>query len=122
MILYFDKGAKMKLLIAGSRSIKKFNLDTVVPRDTKLIISGGAQGMDTIAEEYADKHNISKLILRPQYKIYGKSAPLRRNEQMVDIADQIVLIWDGISKGAKHTLEYAKKTNKPFKLFICSSD
>lgn len=52
----------MRVLIVGSRSIKNFNLAQVVPSDTKLIISGGANGIDKIAEKYADDHKISELI------------------------------------------------------------
>ena len=49
----------MKLLIVGSRSIEDFDLAKYVDIDTELIISGGACGIDRLAEEYADKHNIS---------------------------------------------------------------
>ena len=102
----------MKLLVVGSRSIENFDLSQYIPKETEIIISGGASGIDSIAEQYADKHKISKLIIRPKYKTYGKSAPLKRNEIMVDIADFVLVIWDGKSKGTKHTIDYAKKQNK----------
>ncbi len=70
----------MKLLIVGSRSITDFDLSPYIPEDVDIIISGGASGVDTIAERYSDKNNISKLILRPDYKKYGLFAPLKRNE------------------------------------------
>ena len=108
----------IKLLIVGSRSIKSFDLSGKVPSDTELIISGGASGADTIAEQYADKNRISKLILHPTYSEYGKSAPLKRNELMVDIADSVIILWDGRSKGTKHTMEYAMKRNKTVKIII----
>ena len=102
----------MKLLIAGSRSISDFDLTEYIPDDTELIISGGAKGVDTIAEKYADKHKISKLILYPNYCLYGRAAPIKRNEIMVDLADSVLVIWDGKSKGAMYTAEYAKKKGK----------
>lgn len=102
----------MKVLIVGSRSIENFDISGYVPSETELIISGGAKGVDTLAEEYADNHKISKLILRPRYDIYGKGAPLKRNELMVDICDTVLVIWDGVSRGAKYTAEYAKKKSK----------
>ncbi|MBQ8389082.1 MAG: hypothetical protein IJX46_09175 [Clostridia bacterium] len=108
----------MKLLIAGSRSIKNFDLAPYIPKDVDLIISGGAGGVDSLAEEYADKHRISKLILRPQYGLYGKAAPLKRNEIMVELADRVLLIWDGISKGSQHTAKYAKSAGKHVELVI----
>lgn len=68
--------------------------------------------MDTLAEEYADKKRISKIILRPDYARYGKSAPLKRNEEMVKMADVVLVIWDGVSRGTKYTVDYAEKQGK----------
>ena len=108
----------MKLMIAGSRSITNIDLSQYVSNDIDLIISGGASGIDTLAEAYADKKRISKLILRPSYQRYGRGAPIIRNAQMVDIADEVLVIWDGSSKGTKNTIEYAQSKNKPVKLVI----
>ena len=102
----------MKLLIAGSRSIQNFDLSAYIPEDTNLIITGGAQGVDVLAEQYADKHKISKLIVRPRYEVYGKAAPILRNQKMVEISDMVLVIWDGQSKGTKSTIRYAKKLQK----------
>ena len=102
----------MKLLIAGSRSITDFDVTPYVPSDTTLIISGGANGVDTIAERYADSHGLSKLILRPEYKRYGRGAPLKRNDIMVDVADCVLVIWDGTSRGTLHTIKYTESKGK----------
>ena len=110
----------MNLLIIGSRAIKSFDLSAHIPPDVSLIISGGANGVDSIAEKYADEHKISKLIIRPQYNLYGKSAPLKRNEKMIDIADKILVIWDGVSKGTDYSIKYAKKKNKDIKIISFS--
>lgn len=112
----------MNLLIVGSRNIKSFDISPYIPKDTGLIITGGAIGIDRLAEKYADDHKISKLILRPQYCLYKKAAPLKRNEKMVDIADKIIVIWDGKSKGSKYTADYAQKTNKDIKLIIWNNN
>ena len=102
----------MKLLIVGSRSITDFDLSPHISPDVDTIISGGAGGVDTLAEEYADRHRLSKYIMRPRYDLYGRGAPLRRNEQMVDIADAVLIVWDGQSKGTNYTLKYSQKKNK----------
>ena len=106
----------MKLLIVGSRSITDFDLSPYIPADTDTVISGGANGIDTLAEQYADVHRLSKYIIRPRYDLYGRAAPLKRNEKMVDIADAVLIIWDGHSNGAQHTLKYTKKLKKPLTL------
>ena len=109
----------MKLLIVGSRSITDFDLSPYVSADVDTIISGGAGGVDTLAEQYADTHRLSKYIIRPQYNRYHRAAPLKRNEQMVNMADEILIVWDGQSKGTQHTIKYAKKTNKKLTIIQC---
>ena len=110
----------MKLLIAGSRSIAEFDLAPYIPTDTDMIISGGAVGIDDLAEKYADKHRISKMILRPHYDLYGKAAPLRRNEEMIQLCDRLLVIYDGKSRGTKYTIDYAKKLGKPIDVITVS--
>ena len=102
----------MKLAIVGSRDIKYIFIAEYLPTDVTEIVSGGAKGVDTLAENYADKHKISKLILRPQYNKYKKGAPLKRNEKMIELADRVLVIYDGKSNGTKYTIDYAKKLNK----------
>lgn len=106
----------MKLLIAGSRSIRDFDIAPYIPKDVDLIISGGAGGIDTLAERYADKMKISKYIMRPNYAVYKKGAPVKRNYEMVDFCDMVLVFWDNISKGTKHTIDYANKIGKPTKI------
>ena len=106
----------MKLLVVGSRSITEFDLSPHVQAEVDTVISGGANGIDSIAEQYADSHRLSKYILRPRYDLYGRAAPLKRNEQMVDMADAVLVIWDGFSKGTQYTIKHAKKIGKPITL------
>ena len=82
----------MKLLIAGSRSIQDYDLAPYIPHAVDTIISGGAQGIDSLAEAYADEHKLSKYIIRPQYARYGRAAPIKRNQEMVDMADAVLVI------------------------------
>lgn len=111
----------MKLLVVGSRGITKFDLSPYIQANVDTIISGGALGIDLLAEQYADNHRISKYILRPQYHLYGRVAPLKRNEQMVDMADAALVIWDGYSKGVQYTLKYINKVGKPLTLIQINS-
>ncbi len=106
----------MKLLIVGSRSIKDFDLSPYVAADVDTVISGGAGGIDTLAEQYADIHRLSKYIIRPKYELFGRAAPLKRNEQMIELSDAVLVIWDGRSKGTQYTLKYAQKIGKPITL------
>ena len=108
----------MKLMIAGSRSITDFDISPYIPDGTDVIISGGARGVDSLAEQYADKMRISKYIVRPNYAKYKKGAPLKRNREMVDFADMVIVFWDNHSKGTKSTIDYANKTGKPIRIIL----
>ena len=103
----------MKLLIIGSRSITDFDLSPYISSDVDTVISGGADGVDSLAEQYADQHRLSKYIIRPRYDLYGRAAPLKRNEIMIDMSDAVLVIWDGKSKGTQYSIKYAKKRDKP---------
>lgn len=108
----------MKLLIVGSRKITNFDVSSHIPAGVDTIISGRANGVDALAEQYADSHHLSKYIIRPRYDLYGRAAPIKRNEQMVDIADAVHIIWDGHSKGTQHTVLYAKKSGKEAEIIL----
>lgn len=92
----------MKLLVVGSRSITDFDLSPYILTDVDTIISGGAGGIDSLAENYADIHRISKYIVRPRYDLYGRAAPIKRNGEIVDIATRFWLYGTGFQK-ALHT-------------------
>lgn len=104
--------AKYKVLVAGPRKIDNIDISKHIPENVDLIISGGAMGIDTLAERYADEHRISKMIIRPDYEEYGKRAPIIRNKAMVDMCDEVIAFWDGKSRGTKFTINYAMKTGK----------
>ena len=66
----------MKVAIIGSRSLINVEISKYIPENVTEIISGGAIGIDTLAEEVADKRRISKSIIRPEYDKYGKKLHL----------------------------------------------
>lgn len=108
----------MKVAVIGSRSIGDIDIQRFIPPEATLIISGGANGIDTLAEKYADENGIEKLIIRPNYELYGKSAPLVRDKLIVDYAETVVAIWDGSSSGTGFTISYAKQQNVHCEIYI----
>jgi len=105
----------MKLAVIGSRSLNKNVLDVITQVVTKSknpiseIVTGGAAGVDTIAETFAKNNNIKSTIFLPQYKTYGKKATFIRNNEILKNSDAVLAIWDGISKGTFYTINQAKK-------------
>lgn len=109
----------MKVAVIGSRSLAVSieQLEKLLPPGTDEIISGGAVGVDTSAERYADERRISKHIILPDYNRYGKRAPTIRDMRIVQLADIVVAIWDGRSTGTAFSVKYAREIGKPVKVY-----
>lgn len=103
----------MKLAIIGSRSITSYPLEQVILRETTEIISGGARGVDTLARLYARKHGIPLVEILPDYPRYGRSAPIRRNDEIIARADVVLAIWDGKSRGTAYVIAQCRELGKP---------
>jgi hypothetical protein len=82
------------------------------------IVSGGAIGVDTIAERYAFEHDIPVKRFNAKWKELGKKAGIIRDREMVEYADSVVAIWDGTSKGTKFSIDYTRQLMKPIQVFI----
>ena len=108
----------MKVAIVGSRGIDNVDLSYHVKEGDEMV-SGGASGVDSVAEEYAEKKRIKMTVFLPEYRLYGRAAPIVRNKKIVDYADKVIAFWDGSSKGTKSVIDYAKKTGKPCEVIIC---
>jgi hypothetical protein len=108
----------MKVAVIGSRNLTVENLGQYLPEETTEIVSGGAKGMDTCAREYASVKGLKLTEFLPEYKKYGRGAPLKRNLQIIDYADCVLAFWDGQSGGTKYVIENCKKRNKKVRVFL----
>lgn len=83
-------------------------------------IHGGAEGFDTQVDEWAKAHGIEPKVVRPKYDLfpseYRNRAPIARNYDMVDVADVVVICYDGkrTRGGTWETYQYAKQTKRPY--------
>jgi hypothetical protein len=116
----------MKLAIVGSRPENMGNLTendkrvraavyayvSKLAKDT-VIVSGGAAGVDTWAENAAKEYGLPKpIIFKPEWKKYGKPAGMIRNAQIIDAADCVTAFWNGISSGTANSIERARRAGK----------
>lgn len=111
----------MNIAVVGSRNIKSESqiFAELDKYEISCIVSGGAKGVDTIAEKYAQANNIPTKIFKPEYdKYHFKQAPLMRNLQIVESSDTVIAFWDGKSKGTLFTINEAKKRNIPVVVVI----
>jgi len=111
----------MKVIIAGSRTCHDKEmvwgtLDTSKFEITTLI-SGGAQGVDQLGEEWARSKNIPVKVYKPHYAIENpQNAPLLRNTDMARDGDALIAIWKDQTRGTAHMISCMQKLNKPIEI------
>ena len=110
----------MKIVIAGSRTITDINIllkvielsSYKITKDDE-IVSGGARGVDTLAEIYAKNKGIPIKIFKPDWNKYGKSAGVIRNYEMAKYCDVGIVIHNG-SNGSINMIKNLIKFNRDF--------
>lgn len=122
----------MKVIIAGSRSIKDYGyVEEAAEKsgwDITEIVSGTAAGVDKLGErlgrEYdipvkrfpADWDNIEApgAVIRTNHRgAYNVRAGIDRNAKMGRYADAAIIVWDGVSPGSRHMINFMKSQGKP---------
>lgn len=103
----------MKLIIAGGRD---YHLTT---RDIRIIdkihinmkvsevVSGGCKGVDIDGEQWATDNSVSIKRFVADWDTHGKYAGPRRNKQMAEYADALVVFPGG--KGTRNMYDEANK-------------
>jgi YspA, cpYpsA-related SLOG family len=76
------------------------------------VVSGCADGVDTMALEWARANRIEAKEFPADWDRYGNSAGPRRNAQMADYSDAGLCFGDGSTKGTRNMLEQMRKRGK----------
>ena len=102
----------LRVAVIGSRNFSNYKLLDAYLYEYFApfkLISGGASGADSLAEEFARRRDLKKKIYKAKWQKYGKRAGFVRNEKIVKNCDVVVAFWDGESKGTKMTIDLARK-------------
>lgn len=111
----------MKLAIVGGRDFNDYDVLVtwansifyLQDTDSKIVVSGGARGADSLARRYTEEHIAEYLEFPADWDKYGKAAGFIRNQTIVDNCDMVLAFWDGKSRGTQDTISKAKKAKKP---------
>jgi hypothetical protein len=104
----------VKVAVIGSRSFNDYErLSEVLSLfPVSVVVSGGADGADTMGERYADENNLKKDIYLAQWDLFGKKAGFLRNTTIVENCDMVIAFWDSKSKGTRDSIGKANKLRK----------
>lgn len=107
----------MKVIIAGSRDL--INIADVVDAinhaniEITTVISGGARGVDSLGEKWAENNGVEVQRYLADWDKYGKRAGIVRNKEMSLVGDALIAVWDGKSSGTKHMIDLMIKRRRP---------
>ena len=113
---------EFKLIVAGSRDfndyerlVKELNVlaDGVLSNHAVSIVSGMARGADSLAVQFAKKHDVKLYEFPADWDRLGKAAGFIRNRTMALFADGLLTFWDGHSNGTRHMIHFMQTTGKP---------
>lgn len=105
----------MRVIIAGCRDVKR--PDDLVraaiqasgwSADITEIIHGAARGIDSAAHRVCEGLWPVKPV-PAQWEAHGKAAGSIRNKKMAEMADALIAVWDGKSRGTRNMIETAKR-------------
>lgn len=109
---------KFKVIVAGGRNFNNYELlkecmnkalrEIQKTHDIE-IVSGTANGADTLGEQYAQDFLYPVKRFPADWKSHGRAAGIKRNTQMAEYADALVAFWDGVSRGTKNMIGQAKE-------------
>jgi len=108
----------VKLIIAGTRTFSvdhhtmKMHLDNFKLQPA-MVLSGGARGIDESGENWALRNGIPVMRVNADWDKHGRAAGPIRNRRMAELADSLLLIWDGKSPGSRNMKSEMEKLNKP---------
>lgn len=110
-----------RIAIVGSRNWPRPEqvrsvINDLLP-DNITVVSGGARGVDTWAEEAARARGLKVVIYPAYWDRFGRSAGYIRNEDIVANCDEVIAFWDQHSRGTKHTIDIARRDGKPVHIF-----
>lgn len=117
----------MILAVVGSRSFTDYQLlkeeIDKIRKDHKIegLVSGGAKGADSLAEEYARKNGLEITVFYPDWKKYGRRAGYIRNEKIVNACDRLIAFWDGQSRGTNHSINMARDQGTEYDIIFYNS-
>ena len=116
----------MKLAVIGSRDFDNLDLlnETLskFKSEITLVVSGGSKGADAMAEQWAKENGIETLIFLPNWSMYGRSAGVVRNNDIIKSCDLCIAFWDGKSKGTASSIRLCKKYGKTCKVYYSYSN
>lgn len=112
----------IKIAVSGSRHFHDYTfvsgfLDAFIAKVSRNgraveLVSGGASGVDTLAERYAEERGYPLHRFPADWKQFGRAAGPIRNKQMAEESDILVAFLSPNSRGTANMINQMNKAGK----------
>lgn len=107
-----------RLVIAGSRTIDDYELLRRIflrggktphdaPHKYEIVHGDCPQGVDQLAQQYADQWDLPVHTIPADWDTYGDAAGPIRNQRLAEYGDSLIALWDGESSGTENMIQEA---------------
>ena len=102
----------MRVIIAGTRTASKRDVWNAIQSSgwhgrITTVVSGCCRGADSYGESYAAWQRINVDRHPADWTRHGRAAGPIRNDEMARVADALIAVWDGASRGTGGMIETA---------------
>jgi hypothetical protein len=77
------------------------------------VLTQGARGAERLGYRWAWKHTVRHQLFRADWERFGKTAGVRRNHQMAQAGDVLIVFGDGLAPGTAHLIQCMQALGKP---------
>jgi hypothetical protein len=107
----------MKLIITGARTFTDYQMlcQVLAPDRHRItqVLTGGARGTEQLGYRWAWKHVVKHQRFRAEWERFGKPAGVRRNHQLAQAGDVLLVCGDGQAPGTAHLIQCMQALGKP---------
>ena len=117
----------MKIAIGGSRTFTNYemmcafierSLSDAEFNSIEAVVSDGARGADTLAEQYARENRLELIVFPAEWERYGRKADPLRNVKIIQECDLCFAFWDGQSRSTEHDIDLCKEMGKKYYIYM----
>ena len=111
----------MKVAVVGSKELVVINLQNYIPDRATEIVCGSSKELDKALLKYASENGLGFTEISPDYRTFGRRAPIKQRYDVISAADEVVVFWDGVSQNMKMVIDNCNRVKIPVTVHVLSA-
>lgn len=112
---------RLKVAVVGSKELVVINLRNYIPDRATEIVCGSSKRLDQALLKYASEKGLGFTEVLPDYRTFGRRAPIKQRYDVISAADEVVVFWDGVSQNMKMVIDHCNRVKIPVTVHVLSA-